>query len=51
MGVTNGGPGAGKLQLTVQPTLLTPFVVSLPTERVLEGHITAASRKQPMGKG
>lgn len=38
--VTDGGPGAGTLQLTLQPTLLTPFVVSLPTERVLEGHIT-----------
>jgi opacity protein-like surface antigen len=38
--VTGGGPGAGTLKLTVQPTLLTPFVVSLPIERVLDGHIT-----------
>lgn len=33
--VTDGGPGAGTLQLT----LLTPFELILPTERVLDGHI------------
>lgn len=34
--VTEGGPGVGTLQLT----LLTPFVFILPTETVLNGHIT-----------
>lgn len=34
--VTAGGPGVGTLQLT----LLTPFVFVLPTEHVLNGHIS-----------
>jgi hypothetical protein len=34
--VTAGGPGVGTLELT----LLTPFVFSLPTEHVLNGQIS-----------
>jgi hypothetical protein len=34
--VTDGGPGEGTLQLT----LLTPFLFVLPTEEVLNGHIS-----------
>ena len=34
--VTAGGPGVGTLHLT----LLTPFVFDLPTDHVLNGHIS-----------